>query len=196
MPKIIPDLSSRILETAARRFESEGFAATDMKSLAAELGISVGTLYNYYPSKPELFLEVSVHWKEKLSARMLTRLDAGDGAEAKLRDTLLMLFDDMVQYTGIWKEFMRSGAEFKPGSPMGDRFRKDNDALNQRLQQLFEEVWRGHPHARGLVDDPHGRLAQIMVGSIMQLVMNSGQSAESNREFVLHWIDFVAPAPG
>jgi len=193
MPKIIPDLAARILESAARRFETDGFAATDMKSLAAEVGISVGTLYNYYPSKPELFLEVSVHWKEKLSARMLARIDAPDGPEAKLRDTLLMLYDDMVQYTGIWKEFQRSGAAFKPGTPMGDRFRKDNDELNRGLQLLFQQVWKDHPHAQGLVDDPHGRLAQIMVGSIMQLVMNSGQGPESNREFVLHWIDFVAP---
>lgn len=193
MPKIIPDLGARILEAAGRHFETQGFDGTDMKSLAADLGISVGTLYNYYPSKPELFVEVSAHWKQELSQKMLERLDRPDGAHAKLRDTLLMLFDDMVNYTGIWREFQRSGAALRPGTPHGDRFRKDNDALNQRIQGLFREVWKGHPGIEAIVDDPEGRLGQLMVGSIMQLVMNGSGDPAANRRFVVQWLDFVVP---
>lgn len=193
MPKIIPDLGPRILETAARHFETKGFEATDMKGLATELGISVGTLYNYHSSKPELFLAVSVLWKEELSARMLERIDESDSAEAKLRAVLLMLYENMEAYTGIWKEFMRSGSVFQPGSPVGQRFKKDNDQLNQRIQELFRQVWKNHPNAQALVNDPEGRLAQLMVGSIMQLVMNGNEDREANQAFVLKWLDFIAP---
>jgi AcrR family transcriptional regulator len=192
MPKIIPDLAARILEVTGRSFETKGYDGTDMKSLAAEVGISVGTLYNYYASKPELFVEVCAHWKQKLGEKMLERLDRPDGANAKLRDTLLMLFDDMVNYTGIWREFQRSGA-LRPGTPYGDRFRKDNEALNHRIQSLFQEVWKGHPGVHGIVDDPEGRLGQLMVGSIMQLAMNVGGDPAANRQFVVHWLDFVVP---
>lgn len=195
MPKIIPDLKARILETAARHFETKGFATTDMKSLAVDLGISVGTLYNYYPSKPELFLEVSLLWKEALSRRMLDRMAAGGSAQERLRDTLLILFDDMVNYTGIWQEFMRSGAPFSPGTPVGERFRKDNEELNAALQDLFREVWKGHPGAQALLEEPENRLARLIVGSIMQLVMGQGDDRESTARFVRHWIDFLAPAP-
>ena len=193
MPKIIPDVGPRILDIAARHFESKGYEATDMKTLAAELKISVGTLYNYYASKPELFLAVSLLWKAELSERMLKRLDHEDSAVAKLRSTLLMLYEDMESYTGIWKEFMRSGAKFDPGSPVGQRFKKDNDQLHQRLQELFREVWKGHPNAQALVADPENRLAQLMVGSIMQVVMNGNDDLVANRAFVKNWIDFVAP---
>jgi AcrR family transcriptional regulator len=193
MPKIIPDLGSRILQTAARHFETKGYAATDMKSLARELGASVGTLYNYYSSKPQLFLEVSLLWKQELNARLLDRLDREDSPAAKLRATLLMLYDDMESYTGLWREFMSSGAKFDPGSPVGRRFRQDNEQLHSRLQELFREVWRGHTNAGPLVDDPGNRLAQLVVGSIMQLVMNGTGDLAANRAFVQHWIDFVAP---
>jgi len=195
MPKIIPDLGPRILQIAARHFETKGYAATDMKSLSSEVGISVGTLYNYHASKPQLFLAVSLLWKQELSERLLQRLDQVDSPVAKLRATLLMLYDDMESYTGLWKEFMRSGAKFEPGSPVGQQFKRDNELLHRRLQELFREVWQGHPNAEALVADPENRLAQLMVGSIMQLVMNGNDDPTANRAFVEKWIDFVAPLP-
>lgn len=195
MPKIIPDLGPRILQTAARHFERQGYGATDMKTLAAELGISVGTLYNYHASKPELFLAVSLLWKEELSQRLLRRLDSEESPVAKLRATLLMLYDNMESYTGLWREFMRSGAKFDHGSPLGQRFKKDNEQLHQRLQDQFREVWKGHPNAEALVADPENRLAQLMVGSIMHLVLSGNNDAAANRSFVEKWIDFVAPLP-
>jgi AcrR family transcriptional regulator len=193
MPKIIPDLGPRILRTAARHFETKGFAATDMKGLAAELGISVGTLYNYHASKPELFVAVSLLWKEELSARLIGRLDEADSATVKLRAVLMMLYDDMAAYTGLWKEFIRSGASGGPGSPHGERFKKDNDELHQRLQTLFRDVWKDHPNAEKLLADDKNRLGQLMVGSILQLAMGAGDDREGHRRFVEAWVDFVAP---
>jgi AcrR family transcriptional regulator len=195
MPKIIPDLGPRILAAAARHFETDGYAATDMKTLASGLGISVGTLYNYYASKPELFLAVSLHWKDELSARLIERLNAQDSAVDKLRAALHMLYEDMDSYTGLWKDFMRSGARFDSPSPVGDRFKKDNEQLHERLQDLFRQVWKGHPNAAALVSDPDNRLAQLMVGAIMQLVMNGSDDRDANRAFAHRWIDFIAPDP-
>jgi len=44
-----------ILDVASQAFLEEGFAATSMSSIAARLGGSKGTLYNYFRSKEELF---------------------------------------------------------------------------------------------------------------------------------------------
>ena len=44
-----------ILAIARDTFLSEGYAATSMSAIAAKLGGSKGTLYNYFPSKEELF---------------------------------------------------------------------------------------------------------------------------------------------
>jgi len=181
------------LETASRLFDSQGYDATDMKSIAAELGISVGTLYNYHASKPDLFQAVVLLWKEELTARMMARLDQDDSARSKLRAVLLMLYEDMEDFTGLWKEYLRSGARFSPDSHLGKRFKEDNQVLQQRIQDLLKEVWKNHPNAQPLFDDPDGRLGKLMVGSIMQLLMGGGSDREGNRAFVQHWINFIAP---
>jgi AcrR family transcriptional regulator len=63
MPADIPaaDLSRTdarrraILDVASEVFQAQGYAATSMSEIAAKLGGSKGTLYNYFRSKEELF---------------------------------------------------------------------------------------------------------------------------------------------
>ncbi|HEY1612624.1 MAG TPA: TetR/AcrR family transcriptional regulator [Rhizomicrobium sp.] len=49
---------SAILEIAHAAFLADGFAATSMSSIAARVGGSKATLYNYFASKEELFIAV------------------------------------------------------------------------------------------------------------------------------------------
>jgi len=195
MPKIIPDLSNRILQTAAHHFEAKGYEATDIKSLAAELGISVGALYNYHPSKPELFVAVAARWKADLTSRLLENLASPTPADQRLRSTILMLYENMEAFTGIWREFLSTGERFAHDSPQNQGFRRDNKELNGRLQALFREVWARRPDSADLVNDPQDRLAQIVTGSIWQLVMNGQEDQAGTRAFVELWVDFLAPAP-
>jgi TetR/AcrR family transcriptional regulator, mexJK operon transcriptional repressor len=60
-PAPTPDLSRSdarrraILDVASEVFLAQGYAATSMSEIAAKLGGSKGTLYNYFRSKEELF---------------------------------------------------------------------------------------------------------------------------------------------
>ena len=49
-------MQERILETAGRLFYGQGIRAVGVDTVAAEIGISKRTLYNYYPSKDALIL--------------------------------------------------------------------------------------------------------------------------------------------
>src|SRR3954464_10654712 len=49
------DRRELILDVASEVFLKEGYAATSMSEIAARLGGSKGTLYNYFKSKEELF---------------------------------------------------------------------------------------------------------------------------------------------
>jgi AcrR family transcriptional regulator len=58
-----------ILEAAAEVFREVGFDRASMSLIRSRLGGSKATLYNYFPSKEKLFLEVMQHAKEhKLQA--------------------------------------------------------------------------------------------------------------------------------
>jgi AcrR family transcriptional regulator len=45
-----------ILRAASRLFASRGYAETGMQDIARRARLAVGTLYNYFPSKPEIVL--------------------------------------------------------------------------------------------------------------------------------------------
>jgi AcrR family transcriptional regulator len=47
-----------IRHAAERVFGTKGFGATKMADVAAEAGVGVGTLYNYFASKEEIFEEI------------------------------------------------------------------------------------------------------------------------------------------
>ena len=49
-------MRERILETADRLFYGQGIRAVGVDTVAAEIGISKRTLYNYFPSKDELIV--------------------------------------------------------------------------------------------------------------------------------------------
>src|SRR5882757_10916462 len=49
-------MSERILQTADRLFYGQGIRAVGVDTVAAEIGISKRTLYNYFPSKDDLIV--------------------------------------------------------------------------------------------------------------------------------------------
>ena len=51
MPKLIEDPKNQILEQARTILEKEGCAKLNIRQIAKLSGISVGTVYNYFPTK-------------------------------------------------------------------------------------------------------------------------------------------------
>lgn len=87
------DRRAAILDCADQVFLEEGFQAASMSAIAAKLGGSKGTLYNYFPSKEELFLACASRHCEGLQQRMATL-----GAEGgDVRDTLKRMGQHIVE---------------------------------------------------------------------------------------------------
>ncbi len=65
MPKIIENLEEEIAKTALELFRKNPYQSVSMRNIADQVGIAVGTLYNYYPNKWELYIEVfEESWRE------------------------------------------------------------------------------------------------------------------------------------
>lgn len=83
MPKILESVREQLLETARAQIERNGYASTTIRSVAAECGIAVGTVYNYFPSKDMLIATyVSEDW---LSCLASIRAGEDDDAQTRLR---------------------------------------------------------------------------------------------------------------
>jgi AcrR family transcriptional regulator len=68
-----------ILDVAAATFGELGFERSSMSEICARLGGSKATLYNYFPSKEALFLEVMFQASEADFRNTMDSLQLGDG---------------------------------------------------------------------------------------------------------------------
>lgn len=79
----------QIIEAAERSFRKRGFHATTLREIAAEFGMSVGHIYNYFSGK-DAILEALIHQKIDDFFSILTRPHPGANT---LRDRLGRIVD-------------------------------------------------------------------------------------------------------
>ena len=60
MPKIVnhDEYRQKLLEKSLNLFTSKGYSNINMKEIAAEIGVSTGTLYHYFPAKENILAEM------------------------------------------------------------------------------------------------------------------------------------------
>lgn len=86
--------AAAILDAARDAFARLGYDATTNKDIAAGAGISAGTLYHYFSSKPTLFAAVGEEVGRTFFARLEERAPAGVALRQQLR-ALLDIIDDL-----------------------------------------------------------------------------------------------------
>ena len=75
----------RILDAAARIFHEQGYAGATTNDIAAEAGVSVGSLYQYFPNKDALLVALTKRHIEAATAglaELLNGMDADPGLDA------------------------------------------------------------------------------------------------------------------
>lgn len=87
--RIGKDKQQRILDAAIAEFSAKGFIAANINVIAKNAGISIGSMYNYFASKEQLFLTIVDHGyavlKNVISSVDLTKGDIFDKLEMMLR---------------------------------------------------------------------------------------------------------------
>jgi len=78
----------RILGVAARLAMAGGFDGVQMRQVAGEAEVALGTLYRYFPSKEHLLVSAMLRQIGTLSDRLAVRPPQGDSAEARIVDVL------------------------------------------------------------------------------------------------------------
>ncbi|RAU91594.1 TetR/AcrR family transcriptional regulator [Paenibacillus sp. YN15] len=72
------DKKAELYRCGRELFGSKGFKDTNIADITKMAGVSVGTFYNYYPSKEKLFMEIYLAENEALKRRMMTVVDPND----------------------------------------------------------------------------------------------------------------------
>lgn len=80
-----PAKRQQILEGADRVFSAMGFDAASMNDITREAGVSKGTIYVYFDSKEELFMELCFAYRDKLFSGIYSALEG----DHDLREALI-----------------------------------------------------------------------------------------------------------
>ncbi|WP_149563956.1 TetR/AcrR family transcriptional regulator [Streptomyces cacaoi] len=153
----------RILRAAAHVFTEYGYAAGTTNRIAEAAGISIGSLYQYYPNKDAILAELTAQ-----------HLDAGMAAGARVRsgelpeslDAVLRLFVRIVLGNHVEPpEYLRVLAERSPRTPQVMAMVQEHEDANIAY---LREVLETHPEVR--VADT--ATAAVLVTSTLELVVH------------------------
>ncbi len=180
LPKIIKDIEDKILFSAIEAFGEYGYAKSDMKKIAAGAGIAVGTLYNYFPNKKELFKNVfSKSWE--MTFEKLDEVHRGGGSSIeKIENFIAVLYDDVTSRKGLGRELIR--ADVLPKD-----FRKDiRNAIFDRLDSLFESYLK--ESGISIETSKRWRLSDSLISTLMCMHRAYPGERDENIEFVFEMV--------
>ena len=136
----------RIVSTASHLFNTVGYERTSMNSIAIEADVSPGTLYQYFPNREPLLLEIFDRELELLGAELFELYVQliGQPFEVVVRRTAEHIFDQL----DAKAEVARAVSTRLP--------RSETFARIDHLVQRARDVTRAHLAAggTGLTDDP------------------------------------------
>lgn len=178
MPKIIPDIALRIEEGALSLFHEYDYSQVDMKMIAKKCRIAVGTLYNYYPNKHQLFLHIlRKAWTATSDALDETYMTY-DSLEEKLSHSIEVLYDDCCERRGLVKHVYRilSGLESDP--EMLDLF----EIVFLKITRLFAPFEKkSFSCEETLINE---RLAKSLILIIQSVIISNPDAREDNLHFI------------
>jgi len=184
MPKLIPHLADTILEKASLLFSRLGYSAVDMKQVAVESGTSVGNLYNYYPSKPELFLAISKRWRASLVGTCSELLASEGTRRERILSVLGRLYEDISRWQGLWAEYLARDDNTDGSKPRGRGIGTSPD--EETFLGDFEALLAGHSQPGG----PH-RWATLLITATVQLAKRHPEDREGNWKFLETLVDKI-----
>lgn len=138
----------RIYDAAIELLSEKGFNNTHMRDISDRAELAVGTLYNYYPSKSELYMEIMEEkWREishSHTRRIVRLVSRGEDLFTILKSILWPIFQDVIAMgMDDWSELFM--AVFSSPNYMARGARLDMEAI-EGLQLILGKLQR-----RGLI---------------------------------------------
>lgn len=154
----------RLMEKAEELFVSLGYKAVSMDQIAEAAGISKMTIYRYFPSKEELFIETILSLADRIFLNIKEELENIDGTLEKIDFLLnfgigyskkysLALYNDIMENPYILDKIMKEKIRMtkdifhdiiRRGMERGEIRKVDEDFVSHMLIILIEGIGKGY----------------------------------------------------
>lgn len=179
MPKVINDIEENIFNAAMELFGDFGYDAVDMKMIAKRAGIAVGTLYNYYSNKMQLYMRVLENsWDETLK-KIGGNNESNISPELRIRKYLEVLYDDIETRRGLGSELAKEEDIDINKESKGMSFRSAIVVeFIKQINLIEEEI------GCNVSEENKIKLVEILIVSIPFMINSYPQKREENIDFL------------
>jgi len=185
MPKVIEGLEEKLIKTAEELFMEEGYDAVNIRRIAKASGVAVGTVYNYFSSKDELYLEVlKDSWDKTMEVLSQILLETSD-LDDKLMKFIKTMYIEVENRKGLGGRMILE--ERKKKSDSGTNTEEELNRYMDRVEDMFLELLKHHEGIKNTIGDPE-RLATVIIGSQWMLHRGHNGESEKNLKFIENYM--------
>jgi len=127
-----------ILESAKEIFSIAGFHKADMNEIAKRANVAKGTVYLYFPSKKELFVEIIKDGIEKISNTISEEVAKIDDSVGKIKTAISTYMLFFKNHQALYRILLHPDLDL-----MDDVVKTMKDIKLTKLPQLAEALKRG-----------------------------------------------------
>jgi AcrR family transcriptional regulator len=122
--------AAQLLAAAQRVFSRQGFHAATVSDVAAEAGVSQGTVYHYFDSKEALLLAVFTQWEQE---NLRSEIEQALGAEPTAARKLAMIAHAATARVTSSLQLLEASVEFWSHMPR-------NAEIKKGFRRMFEAM--------------------------------------------------------
>ena len=143
VPKIVPDIQNRIISVAETHFNQDGFEGTDMREIAAEADIAVGTIYLHFHNKETLYEHVISHSWESLRKKVEEIAQSPLEPEVRLKQALQTILQEMTgrkSMSSLWMEIGSIHHQQAYAAHTGNHFSGLRDPISKVITGILKSL--------------------------------------------------------
>ncbi|WP_035292171.1 TetR/AcrR family transcriptional regulator [Clostridium sp. KNHs214] len=143
MARIIKNLREVILDKASNILYNEGYSKLSIRRVAKECDIAVGTIYNYFPTKKDLVVEMMTNFWKEYFFDIGTILESQDEFYEKLRS----IFNSLSKFIKRFKDVWLKSEIYSTPDYIESGLKRENiyiDKLILIIEELLKEKLNNH----------------------------------------------------
>lgn len=179
MPNTTKDIKQRIFEAAAELFCNKDYDDVEMRDIAKKCGLAVGTLYNYYPNKKELYLSIFDDSWQKTFEKLKEIDRTNKSAEKRVKKYIQVLYEDIQCRRGLGRAISKANPseiiEDDRMSYLKDRILNEIIALIKQLDK--KEIYSNDSN----IDQ---KIAETLLVTTVLLIEAHGEDTKANIEYL------------
>ncbi len=128
-----------IVQAAASVFQRQGYHGATMAEIAAEVGLTAGSLYHHFPSKQDLLIAVLQTGLAQITAEVRAIVQSGDPPAEKLRRIVHAHIRSEIDHANIAAAVIFESRALLVVPQVRDQFVAQRDALEALYRRVIDE---------------------------------------------------------